>query len=119
MICSGEDWRDAARDDWSAVRIACRSMRTSWRSRLAEIRSAEAEIPTVADEQNLREAGKKLREVREDDRIMRRIWRAGQKLGGREDSPFTTDVAMGQHGEVIAPPLRRQRAQRQSLNENG
>src|SRR5947207_1482612 len=100
MICSGTRCPEAAREDWSAVRIACRSMRTSWRSRLAEIRSAEAEIPTPADEQMLREAGKKLREVREDDWIMRRIWRAGQKLGGREDSPFMTDVAMGQHGKA-------------------
>jgi len=41
--------------------MACRNMRTSWRSSVAVTRLTEAEIPTQASEQMLREAGNHLR----------------------------------------------------------
>jgi len=79
--------------------MACRSARTSWRSSLAVIRSTEAEIPTLGNEQILREAGKSLRETCEDDWIMRPFWRAGQAMRESEDGPFMTDVAARQHSQ--------------------
>jgi len=48
----------------------------------------------------LREAGKSLRELCKDDRIIRPNRRAGQTMIEREDGPFMTDVAVRQHEKL-------------------
>jgi hypothetical protein len=62
------------------------------------MRSTEGEIPTLADEQMLREAGNRGRRWRGNGRFIRRKLRAGQGSGECEDGPFMTDVAGSQHG---------------------
>ena len=100
MIGSHRRSHRGAQLDWSATRMACRSMRTSRRSSVAVIRATDEGIPTRSDEQMLREAGKSLRELCKDDRIIRPNLHAGQVEDRREDGPFMTDVAVRQHGKL-------------------
>ncbi|HEV8292969.1 MAG TPA: hypothetical protein VGP94_13635 [Tepidisphaeraceae bacterium] len=67
---------------------------------MAVIRSTDGEIPTPANQQMLREAGKSLRESCKDDWIIRPNRRAGQAISERHDGPFMTDVASGQRRRV-------------------
>jgi hypothetical protein len=62
------------------------------------IKSTEGD-GTTAHEQILREAGKSLRELRKDERIIRQKQRAGQAISEQEDGPFMTDVAFGKHAQ--------------------
>src|SRR5438874_8375261 len=97
-------WAEAFDDDapalWSAVRMACRNIRTNWRSSVALIRSTDEEIPTAIGEQNLRDAHKSLRGCSEMPRFIRLKMRAGQRRRRRQDGPFMTDVASRQHGKL-------------------
>src|SRR3954470_23374240 len=78
----------------SAAAMAWRSERTRRRSSVAVIKSTEG-TGTPGTEQILREAGKRLRECRENDWIMRPKWRAGHGRHERDDGPFMTDVEFG------------------------
>lgn len=115
ILGSGVQPQFEAQALWSAARMACRNIRTSWRSSFAMIRSPGGVIPTPATKQILRDTNKSLRDSRGIGRFIRREMRAGQAGASGEDGPFIPDVAAGQHGVLFAPPQRAQSTQRQKV----